>query len=149
MEISTIIILILILVIDIALIIKDMRNKVIFNGSRKFKIVIPVMIITFVAIILTAKSYRMQDIIMCIEILPLVFVGNKTGITEKGFLFNSYVTPWNKVENYTLEDEEDKYVVIYHTNIGIRKIAFKQEDKDDVKKYLLGRKELRYSRKYK
>lgn len=147
MEISTILILIAILLIDVVLIIKDIKNKLIFKGTRKFRIVIPVMIIAFIIITLSTNKFRAQDIIMCIEIMPLVFVGNKTGITEKGFLFNSYVTPWDKVESYSLDDQDNKYVVTYKTNIGSRLISFKQEDKDEVKKHLLSINKLRYARK--
>lgn len=146
---STIAILLFILVIDIVLIAKDIKNKLIFKGIKKFRITMPVMIIVFIILTLTANQFRNEDIIVCIGILPLVFVGNKTGITERGFLFNSYVTPWNKVENYSLEEKEEKYIVTYKTNIGSRIIKFNLEDKDEVKKYLLGIKQLRYVRKYK
>ena len=146
---STIAILLFILVIDIVLIAKDIKNKLIFKGIKKFRITMPVMIIVFIILTLTANQFRNEDIIVCIGILPLVFVGNKTGITERGFLFNSYVTPWNKVENYSLEEKEEKYIVTYKTNIGSRIIKFNLEDKDEVKKYLLGIKQLRYVRKHK
>jgi hypothetical protein len=147
MDASTIAILIALLVIDVFLIAKDIRNKLIFSGSKKFKMVIPVMIVIFIALTLRNSNFRLQDIIMCIEMFPLTFVGNRNGITEKGFIFNSYVTPWDKVQGYSLEDLGDKYIVTYEANIGIKRIIFKQEDKDEVKKYLLGIKKLRYIRK--
>lgn len=147
MEISSIFILIFVLIIDGLLIAKEIKNKVIFRGRKKFKGIIPLMIIAFVAITLKGNNFRMEDIIICIAILPLAFVGNKTGITEKGFLFNSYVTLWDKVESYSLDDKGDKYIVSYKTNVGSKRIVFNQEDKDDVKKYLLGINKLRYSRK--
>lgn len=147
MEISSIFILIFVLVIDVILITKEIKNKTIYKGRKKFKAVIPVMIIAFASITFQNNNFRMEDIIICIAILPLAFVGNKTGITEKGFLFNFYVTPWDKVESYSLDDQGDKYIVSYKTNMGSRRIVFKQEDKHDVKKYLLGINKLRYSRK--
>jgi hypothetical protein len=144
---SSIFILIFVLIIDVVLIVKDLKNKLIFSGRKKFKAVIPIMIIAFIGITLQGNNFRTEDIIVCISILPLAFVGNKSGITEKGFLFNSYVTPWDKVESYSLSDKGEKYIVSYKTNLGARKIVFNQEDKDDVKKYLLGINKLRYSRK--
>lgn len=147
MEISSILILIFVLVVDGILIAKEIKNKVIFSGRKKFKAVIPLMIVVFVAATLKGSNYRMEDIITCIAILPLAFVGNKTGITEKGFLFNSYVTTWDKVESYSLDDEGEKYIVSFKTNVGSRRIVFRQEDKDDVKKYLSRINKLRYSRK--
>lgn len=147
MEISSIFILIFVLIIDGLLIAREIKNKLIFSGRKKFKIVIPVMIIAFAAMMLQGNNYKMQDIIVCIAILPLAFVGNKTGITENGFLFNSYVTPWDKVESYSLDDQGEKYIVSYKTNVGSRRIVFRQEDKNDVKKYLSGINKLRYARK--
>lgn len=147
MEMSSIFILIFVSIIDIVLIVKDIKNKLIFSGRKKFKAVIPIMIIAFIGITLEGNNFRIEDIIVCIAILPLVFVGNKSGITEKGFLFNSYVTPWDKVESYSLSDQGEKYIVSYKTNLGARKIVFNQEYKNDVKKYLLGINKLRYSRK--
>ncbi|MDR3596721.1 DUF5673 domain-containing protein [Clostridium sp.] len=144
---SSIFILIFVSIIDIVLIVKDIKNKLIFSGRKKFKAVIPIMIIAFIGITLEGNNFRIEDIIVCIAILPLVFVGNKSGITEKGFLFNSYVTPWDKVESYSLSDQGEKYIVSYKTNLGARKIVFNQEYKNDVKKYLLGINKLRYSRK--
>lgn len=147
MEMSLIFVLIFVLVIDVFFITKEIKNKVIYKGRRKFKAVIPLIIVAFASITFKNNNFRIEDIITCIAILPLAFVGNKTGITEKGFLFNSYVTPWDKVESYSLDDKGDKYIVSYKTNVGSRRIVFKQEDKNDVKKYLLGINKLRYSRK--
>ena len=147
METSTILVFLFILIMDIFLIYKDIKNKLIFRGNKKFKIVVPVMIIAFIAVTLINNNFRLEDIIVCIEILPLAFVGNKSGITENGFLLNSYVTPWDKIQSYSMNDQGEKFVVSYRNNIGERKVIFKQEEKDDVKKYLLGIKKLRYVRK--
>ncbi|WP_238916059.1 DUF5673 domain-containing protein [Clostridium sp. YIM B02555] len=147
MEISSILIIAFIVIMDIVLIVKDIKNKIIYSGTKKFKIAIPLMIVIFVGITLMNSNYRMQDIIVCVAILPLAFVGNKTGITEKGFLFNSYVTPWDKVESYSLDDQGEKCILSFKTNMGARRIIFKQEDKADVKKYLLSINKLRYVKK--
>lgn len=147
MEISLILIFIFVLIIDVILVSKDIKNKLLFSGGKKFKFIIPVMIIAFIILALKENDFKIENIIICIEILPLAFVGNKAGITEKGFLLNSYVTPWDKVENYSTEDSGDKYIINYITNLGSRKISFKQEQKDEVKKYLLGINKLRYKKK--
>ncbi|WP_459482009.1 DUF5673 domain-containing protein [Clostridium saccharoperbutylacetonicum] len=147
MEISSILIIAFIVIMDIVLIVKDIKNKIIYSGTKKFKIAIPLMIVIFVGITLMNSNYRMQDIIVCVAILPLAFVGNKTGITEKGFLFNSYVTPWDKVESYSLDDQGEKCILSFKTNMGARRIIFKQEEKADVKKYLLSINKLRYVKK--
>lgn len=147
MEISSILIIAFIVIMDIVLIVKDIKNKIIYSGTKKFKIAIPLMIVIFVGITLMNSNYRMQDIIVCVAILPLAFVGNKTGITEKGFLFNSYVTPWDKVESYSLDDQGEKCILSFKTNMGARRIIFKIEEKADIKKYLLSINKLRYVKK--
>lgn len=147
MEISSILIIAFIVIMDIILIVKDIKNKLIYSGTKKFKIAIPLMIVIFVGITLMNSNYRMQDIFVCVAILPLAFVGNKTGIAEKGFLFNSYVTPWDKVDSYSLDDKGEKCILSFKTNMGARRIIFKLEDKADIKKYLLSINKLRYVKK--
>lgn len=147
MDISTIALLIFILVIDVVLIRRDIKNKLIFAGIRKFAILLAVGTIAFIALALVTYSFKLENVIVCIEILPLVFVGNKVGITEKGFIFNSYVAIWDKIESYSFEEKEDKYIVYFKINGRMKKISFKLEDKDEVKKYLSGIKQLRYKRK--
>ena len=66
---------------------------------------------------------------------------------SKGLLINSYVIKWGKIESYSLKEQGDRYMLYYKTNVGAKKLFFKNEDKDAVKKYLLGIKELRYLRK--
>ncbi|OOM74105.1 DUF5673 domain-containing protein [Clostridium sp. BL-8] len=144
MNTSTMFLFIIIFAVDILLIVKDIRSKLIVRGSKKFKVIIPVMIVVFIIMTLKNSSFGTENVIVCICILPLAFVGNKTGITEKGLLFNSYVTPWDKVENYSLKEEGEKYVLSFKTNVGMKKIFFKLEHKDEVKKYLSGIKKLKY-----
>lgn len=144
MEWSAILIGIFILLIDIFLIRKEIKNKLIFIGIKKFKIAIPIMILAFIILIFQENNFKTENIILCIEVLPLIFVGNKTGITEKGFLLNSYLTPWDKVEKYCTENQGNKYIVSYKMNSLTRKMFFKQEDKDEIKKYLSKVGKLRY-----
>jgi hypothetical protein len=107
----------------------------------------PVTIVVFIIITLASKSFKVEDIIISVLILPLAFVGNKSGITEKGLLMKSYLTTWDKVESYSLEEKNNRYIVYYKSNVGQKRIFFKEEDKDEVKKYLLGIRKLKYSRK--
>lgn len=147
LDISTILIIVFILIIDIVLIRIDIKNKLIFEGINKYKIVMPILVVGFIAVTLFSNNYRLQDIIVGIEILPLAFIGNKCGITENGFLVNSYVTIWDKVESFSSEEKDNKYIIKYKTNIGQKKIAFKAENKEEIKKYLQATKRLKYIRK--
>jgi len=147
LDISTILIIVFILIIDIVLIRIDIKNKLIFEGINKYKILMPILVIGFIAVTLFSNNYRLQDIIVGIEILPLAFIGNKCGITENGFLVNSYVTIWDKVESFSSEEKDNKYIIKYKTNIGQKKIAFKAENKEEIKKYLQVTKRIKYIRK--
>ena len=147
MDISSIVIAIFILIVDIVVITIDLKHKLTIVGKNKYRIIMPITVIIFIIITALSKEFKIQDIIVLIEILPLAFVGNKCGITEKGLLTNSYIIKWGKIESYSLKEQEDKYILCYKTNVGTKKLCFKNEDKESVKKYLLGIKELRYLRK--
>ena len=147
MSLSTILIAIFILIIDMIIIRLDIKNKLVYTGINIYRIIIPLTVVIFIILTVISKGFKYEDIIILIEVLPLGFFGNKCGITEKGLLINSYVTPWDKIENYSLEESRGKYILRYKTNIGERKISLKIEDKEEIKKYLLGIKKLKPVRK--
>lgn len=147
MDISTILVAIFILIIDAVFITIHIKNKIILASKNKYRIILPVMIIVFVILTAVTKKIEVKDIVVLIEILPLAFVGNKCGITQNGLLANSYVTTWAKIESYSLEEQENRYILHYKTNVGVKKMFFKMEDKEEVKKYLLGIRKLKYARK--
>ncbi|WP_341478145.1 DUF5673 domain-containing protein [Clostridium chromiireducens] len=144
LDISTILIIAFILIIDIVLIRIDIKNKLIFEGINKYKIIMPILVVGFVVATFFSNNYRLQDIIVGIAILPLAFMGNKRGITEKGFLVNSYVIIWDRVESFSSEEKDNKYIIKYKTNIGQKKVAFKAENKEEIKKYLQVTKRIKY-----
>lgn len=144
LDTSAILTFIFILIVDIILIVKDIKSKLIISGRKKFKLLLPVMIVVFIIMTIQNSNLVLENIVLCIGIIPLIFVGNKTGITEKGLILNSYVTPWDKIENYSLKEEGEKYILLFKTNVGVRKIFFKLEHKDEVKKYLAGIRKLKY-----
>lgn len=147
MSVSSIVAFIFILIVDIILIVIDRKNKLIIAGTNKYKIIMPVVVIGFIIYTAISNNFKVEDMAILIGILPLAFVGNKCGITERGILTNSYVITWDKIETYSLEEKGDKYLLSYKTNVGVRRLLFKEKDKDEVKKYLLGIRKLKYARK--
>lgn len=147
MDITTWVAIVFVFIVDVILIIRDRKIKVIFAGSNKYRILKPVIIILLIAGSFISRNIRIEDIIVIVGVLPLVFVGNKSGITENGLLSNSYVIAWDKIINYSLEEQGDKYIIIYKSNMGTRKIFFKLEDKEEIKKYMQGKRKLKYIRK--
>jgi len=147
MSVSNIVAFIFLLIVDIILIAIDRKNKLIIAGANKYKIIMPVTVIGFIVYTAIASNFKVEEIAVLIGVLPLAFVGNKCGITERGILTNSYVLTWDKIETYSFEEKGDKYVLSYKTNVGVRRLLFKEKDKDEVKKHLLGIRKLNYARK--
>lgn len=147
MSISNIVAFIFIVVVDIVLITIDRKNKLIIPGINRYKVIMPVVVIGFIIYTSISKNFKAEDLAILIGILPLAFVGNKCGITERGILTNSYVLTWDKIETYSLEERGNKYVLSYKSNIGVRRLVFKETDKDEVKKHLSGIRKLKYARK--
>lgn len=147
MSVSSIVAFIFIVVVDIVLITIDRKNKLIIPGINRYKVIMPVVVIGFIIYTAISKNFKAEDLAILIGILPLAFVGNKCGITERGILTNSYVLKWDKIETYSLEEKGNKYVLYYKSNVGMRKLIFNERDKDEVKKYLLGIRKLKYARK--
>lgn len=147
MSISSIVGIIFILIVDIILIRIDLKNKLIISGINIYKILMPVIVIIFIICRVLAKDFKAEDIAILVGILPLAFIGNKSGITERGILNNSHVFVWNKIESYSLEERKNKYILYYKTKAGMKKVFFKEKDKEEVKKYLQGKRELKYVRK--
>lgn len=147
MSISSIVAFIFILIVDFVLIRIDLKNKLIISGNNKYKIIMPVIVIIFIVYTALSKNFKVEDIIVLVGMLPLAFVGNKCGITERGILTNSYVITWDKIQSYSLEEQGDRYLLSYKTNAGVRKVFFKEKYKEEVKKYLLGIRKLKYVRK--
>lgn len=147
MSVSSVVALIFIFIVDVVLIRIDLKNKLIIPGTNKYKVIMPVVVIGFIAYTALARNFKVEDIIVLVGMLPLAFIGNKCGITERGILTNSYVVTWDRIESYSLEEKGDKYLLSYKTNVGIRKLFFKGKDKEEVKKYLMGIRKLKYVRK--
>lgn len=147
MNISSIVALVFILIIDIVLIRIDLKNKLIISGTNIYKIIMPVTVIGFIIYTALSRNFKVEDMAILVGILPLAFIGNKCGITERGILINSYVFVWDKIESYSLEERGNRCILFYKTNAGMKKILFKEKDKEELKKYLQGIRKLKYARK--
>ena len=147
MNISSIVALVFILVVDIILIRIDLKNKLIISGMNIYKIIMPVTVIGFIIYTALSRNFKVEDMAILVGILPLAFIGNKCGITERGILINSYVFVWDKIESYSLEERRNRYILFYKTNAGMKKVLFKEKDKEEVKKYLQGIRKLKYAKK--
>jgi hypothetical protein len=147
MNISSIVAIVFILIIDIVLIRIDLKNKLIISGTNIYKIIMPVTVIGFIIYTALSRNFKVEDMAILVGILPLAFIGNKCGITERGILINSYVFVWDKIESYSLEEQRNRCILFYKTNAGMKKVLFKEKDKEEVKKYLQGIRKLKYAKK--
>lgn len=147
MNISSIVALIFILIVDFVLIRIDIKNKLIISGTNRYKIIMPIVVIGYMFYIGISRGAKIEDMAVIAAILPLAFIGNRCGITERGILTNSFVFTWDKIESYSLEERGDKYILYYKTNVGMKKLMFNGKDKEEVKKYLQGIRKLKYTKK--
>ena len=147
MSVSSIVALIFILIVDVVLIRIDLKNKLIIAGTNHYKIIMPVVVIAFMVYTGFSRGFNFEDMSVLVAILPLAFIVNKCGITERGILINSFVFIWDKIESYSLEDRGDKYILFCKTNAGTKKVLFNGKNKEEVKKYLSGIRKLKYSKK--
>lgn len=149
MDTTTVCLTIIMLVIDIFLIVRDMRYKLDYKGRSQFKLIVPTVILVFIAMNITSKKLNLSDIILIIAMIPLALCGNKCGINKEGIFSNSYLTTWDKVEEFDIEKVNNKYLLQYKSNIGIRKLYFNSEIGEKVEDILASNRKIRHRRKKK
>ncbi len=147
MDVTTILALAIILVVDVIFFMRERRYTVTYKGSNKFGIAITILVLAIIGFALFSKSFKTTDLIIIIPMLPLAVLGNKSGITEEGILLNCYLTPYDKIEEFSIgQSSKDKYVLKYKCAGAIRTVYFKSEIGEQVDKYLSGMRKLRHRR---
>ncbi|MDO5517124.1 MAG: DUF5673 domain-containing protein [Clostridium sp.] len=147
MDATTILALAIILVVDVIFIMRERRYTVTYKGSNRFGMAIPILILIIIVFALFSKSFKTTDLIVIIPMLPLAFLGNKSGVTEEGIVLNCYLTPWDKIEKFSIEKgRKDRYILKYKSPAGVRTVFFKSEVGEEVDKHLSGMRKLRHRR---
>ncbi len=148
MDFLTIIGAIFIIGVSLIIYLRERKYKLIYKGRNQNFYMVPLIIIIFIAAtFLTGKTFKPTDIIVLIAIIPLAFVGNKCGITEDGILLNSYLTKWDKIQSYSANEKNNRYVLFYESNGMTRKLTFSKEIGEQVDNYLSKNRKIRHRKK--
>lgn len=147
MESTTIILLVVMLGVAIFLFARDNKFKLTYKGRSQLKLVVPTMIAVFVVVSVTSKTIKPSDFILLAAMIPLALFGNKCGLTDEGIVSNSYLTTWDKLEEFEIIKQNNKYVLQYKSNIGYRKVYFSEEIGEKVEETLSNNRKIRHRRK--
>lgn len=148
MDFLTIIGAIFIIGVSLIIYLRERKYKLIYKGRNQNFYMVPLIIIIFIAAtFFTGKTFKPTDIIVLIAIIPLAFVGNKCGITEDGILLNSYLTKWDKIQSYSANEKNNRYVLFYESNGMTRKLTFSKEIGEQVDNYLSKNRKIRHRKK--
>ncbi len=147
MDATTILAFVIILVVDIVFFLRERRYSVIYKGRNKLGMAVPIIALIIIGMSLFTKTLKTTDIIIIIPMIPLAFLGNKCGVSEEGILLNCYLTPWDRVNKFSIEKVNEKqYILQYDSGVGVRKVYFNAETGEQVDKYLSGMRKLRHRR---
>ena len=148
MDFLTIIGAIFIIGVSLIIYLRERKYKLIYKGRNQNFYMDPLIIIIFIAAtFFTGKTFKPTDNIVLIAIIPLAFVGNKCGITEDGILLNSYLTKWDKIQSYSANEKNNRYVLFYESNGMTRKLTFSKEIGEQVDNYLSKNRKIRHRKK--
>ena len=148
MDFLTIAGIIIILTVSLIVYLKERKYKLIYSGMNKNFYMVPLIIVIFVAsTFISGKTFKLADITVIIAIMPLAFVGNKCGVTEDGILLSSYLTPWDKIQSYSLSEKKNKCIFFYESNGMRRQVIFSLETGKEVDNYLSKNRKIRHRRK--
>ena len=148
MDFLTIVGIIIVLSVSLIVYLRERKYKLIYSGMNKYFYMVPLIIIIFIAsTFISGKTFKPADIVVLIAILPLAFVGNKCGITEEGILLSSYLTPWDKIQSYSLSEKKNKCICYYESNGMRRQVIFSPETGKEVDNYLSKNRKMRHRRK--
>lgn len=112
------------------------NNKLDFNGKNQYRFVIPIIVILFIASLFVGKNFSLDNILITIGLVLFMLLGNKSGVGKKGILTGSWFTPWSKIDEVYVEEQGGKCVLFYSNKNIKRRLIFKKEDENELKKYL-------------
>ena len=127
---------------------RERKFKLIYSGKNQHSYMVPLIIVIFIiSIFVSGKGVRPADIMVIAAMIPISFLGNKTGITEDGVLLSTYLTTWDKIDRFSIKEEKNKSAFYYESNGATRKILFSKETGEEVDKYLSKNRKIRHRKK--
>jgi len=136
MNITLVLPLICIFAADILFFTTIRNNKLDFNGKNEYRFVIPAIVILFIASLFAGKDFSFENILITLGLIIFMLLGNKSGIGKKGIITGSWFTPWRKIDEVHVEVQGDKCILFYSNKNIKRRLIFKKEDENELKKYI-------------
>ena len=121
---------------DILFFVTIKNNKLDFNGKNQYRFVIPIIVIIYIISLFAEKNFTFENILITIGIVIFMLFGNKSGVGQKGIITGSWFTHWSKINEVSVENQDDKCILFY-SNKNIRKrLIFKKEEENELRKYI-------------
>ena len=112
------------------------NNKLDFKGKDQYRFIIPGIVILFIGSLFAGKNFTFENILITIGLIIFALLGNTCGVGNKGIITGSWFTAWSKVDDIYVENQGDKCIVFYSNKNIKKRIIFKKEEENELKKYI-------------
>jgi hypothetical protein len=112
------------------------NNKLDFNGKNQYRFVTPAVVIVYIISIFIEKNFNLQNILIVIGLVIFALLGNKCGVGKKGIITGSWFTAWSKIDEVHVETQGEKCILSYSNRNINKRLIFKKEEEDELKKYI-------------
>ncbi|MGN0143607.1 MAG: DUF5673 domain-containing protein [Clostridium sp.] len=127
---------------------RERKYKLIYSGKNQYYYIVPLIIVLLIiSTFISANGIKPADILVIAAMIPIAFIGNKTGITKEGVLLSASLTTWDKIDKYSITEEKNKSIFYYESNGFQRKILFSKEIGEEVDNYLSKNRKIRHRKK--
>ena len=110
--------------------------KLDFSGTNQYRFVTPAVVIIYIISIFIEKNFTFGNILIVIGLVIFALLGNKCGIGKKGIITGSWFTPWIKIDEVHVEIQGEKCILSYSNKNIKRRLIFKKEEENELKKYI-------------
>lgn len=132
MNIISGILVIVMLGLDVYLFNSLKKNKLKVCGKNPVAAISQTAVALFVLIILVTQSFSTANILLMFTLGIYLLFGNGSGICSDGVVSNSMLTPWSKIQRFSIQNEDDKKVFVYYVKDIEKKIIFEKEKYKDL-----------------
>lgn len=112
------------------------NNKLDFKGKDQYRFIMPGIVILFIVSLFTGKSFTFENILITIGLIIFALLGNTCGVGKKGIITGSWFTAWSKIDDIYVESQGDKCILFYSNKNLKKRLIFKKEEENELKKYI-------------
>ena len=112
------------------------NNKLDFKGKDQYRFIIPGIVILFIGSLFAGKNFTFENILITIGLIIFALLGNTCGVGKKGIITGSWFTAWSKVDDIYVENQGDKCILFYSNKNIKKRLIFKKEEENELKKYI-------------